>query len=92
MPIKTIHVDPEVFLEHAGITVYRCYKDDDFDQGSVNQFYTTSKTDGKGSGAEFNIFHISSAVHGAKVFCDDDRRDFLRLAINGGLVTQYVPS
>ena len=34
MPYKTIWVEPEVFLEHNGVTVYHTYRDDDFDQGA----------------------------------------------------------
>lgn len=34
MPYKTIWVEPEVFLEHNGVTVYHTYKDDDFEQGA----------------------------------------------------------
>ena len=34
MPYKTIWVEPEVFLEHNGVTVYRTYRDDDIDQGA----------------------------------------------------------
>lgn len=34
MPYKTIWVEPEVFLEYKGVTVYHTYKDDDFEQGA----------------------------------------------------------
>ena len=34
MPYKTIWVEPEVFLEHSGVTVYHTYKDDDIEQGA----------------------------------------------------------
>lgn len=34
MPYKTVWVEPEVFLEHNGVTVYHTYKDDDVDQGT----------------------------------------------------------
>ena len=29
MPYKTVWVEPEVFLEHNGVTVYHTYLDDD---------------------------------------------------------------
>ena len=34
MPYKPIWVEPEVFLEHNGVTVYHTYRDDDIDQGA----------------------------------------------------------
>ena len=34
MPYKTIWVEPEVFLEHNGVTVYHTYRDDEFEQGA----------------------------------------------------------
>ena len=33
--------DPEVFLEHNGVTVWHVYKDDDMDQGARDCWYTT---------------------------------------------------
>ena len=34
MPYKTVWVEPEVFLEHNGVTVYHTYRDDDIEQGA----------------------------------------------------------
>ena len=40
MPIKTVWVEPELFLEHAGRRVFRTYKDDDLDQGPRRYWFT----------------------------------------------------
>ena len=42
MPYRTEWVDPEVLLEHAGVTVYWTYNDDDID-APLFDWYTTSQ-------------------------------------------------
>lgn len=34
-------IDPEVFIEHNGMTVYHVYKDDEISQGRREFWYTT---------------------------------------------------
>lgn len=41
MPTKSINVAPEVFLDHAGITVYHVYEQDDMDLGRLHEYFTT---------------------------------------------------
>lgn len=43
MPYKTIWVDPKVFFEHKGVTVYHCYKDDEMRHGPLKYTFTTNK-------------------------------------------------
>ena len=50
MPYKTIWVEPKVFLEHNGVTVYHTYVDDDMDQGA-NWYWFTLREDGDEKGA-----------------------------------------
>ncbi|WP_066338601.1 hypothetical protein [Azohydromonas lata] len=40
MPTCSQWVDPEVFMEHAGVTVYRTYVDDDTSQGPSTYSFT----------------------------------------------------
>ena len=54
MPYKTIWVEPEVFLEHNGVTVYHTYRDDDFDQGA-NWYWFTLREDGDEDKGAFDI-------------------------------------
>ena len=51
MPYKTIWVEPEVFLEHNGVTVYHTYRDDDFDQGADWHWFTLQEDGGEDKGA-----------------------------------------
>ena len=52
MPYKTIWVEPEVFLEHNGVTVYHTYRDDDFEQGADWYWF---RLDQGGDESEFDI-------------------------------------
>ena len=54
MPYKTIWVEPEVFFEHNGVTVYHTYRDDDIDQGA-NWFWFTLREDGGEDKGAFDI-------------------------------------
>jgi len=40
MPTRTEQCPPELFLEHNGVQVFHAYKDDDFDQGSMDYWFT----------------------------------------------------
>ena len=40
MPARTITVEPEVSLSHAGVVVHHTYKDDDFDAGRNRYWFT----------------------------------------------------
>lgn len=41
MPFKNEWVDPEIFLTHNNLVVYRTYDDDNFENGSRGYVYTT---------------------------------------------------
>ena len=51
MPYKTVWVEPEVFLEHNGVTVYHTYKDDDIDQGANWYWFTLQELGSECEGA-----------------------------------------
>lgn len=44
MPTSTAWCDPEVFMEHNGVTVYQTYKDDDIQQGAKTYWFTCDST------------------------------------------------
>ncbi len=44
MPTSTAWVEPEVFITHAGVTVYRTYDDDDVSQGTKAYWFTCDST------------------------------------------------
>ena len=51
MPYKTVWVEPEIFLEHKGVTVYHTYRDDDFEQGARWYWFTQREDGGEDEGA-----------------------------------------
>ena len=57
MPYKTVWVEPEVFLEHNGVTVYHTYKDDDIEQGADRYWFTLREDGGEDEGA-FDIRYV----------------------------------
>lgn len=55
MPYKTIWVEPEVFLEHNGVTVYHTYMDDDIGQGTDRYWFRLDKEENDG---KFDILDV----------------------------------
>jgi len=55
MPYKEEWVDPEVFLEHKGITIYHIYKNDNIDQGERTYHYTTDIEEGERGDSAFDV-------------------------------------
>ena len=45
MPYCTQWVDPEVFMEHEGVTIYHTYKDCEFTKGELTYWFTTNELD-----------------------------------------------
>ena len=62
MPTISTWVAPEVFMTHNGVVVYRTYEDDDFDQASNGDSYTT---DNMSDGGEyvFNVHELDVPSH-----------------------------
>lgn len=62
MPYTTEWVNPEDFLEHRGVTVYRTYKYDDVQQGPRTYIFTLSPHCGEDSceceGRCMNVFDV----------------------------------
>ena len=87
MPYKTIWVEPEVFLEHNGVTVYHTYRDDDIDQGA-NWFLFTLREDGGEDKDAFDIRDVDP-LNLYKSGLDETRRAVLRHAIDNGLLKAW---
>lgn len=45
MPTKTVWVNPKLFVMHKRVRVYHTYKDDDFDQGESDFYFTLTNKD-----------------------------------------------
>lgn len=63
MPIQTIWVEPELFLEHGGVQVFHTYKDDDMDQGTNHYYFTLNS----GCGVEERACDDEPCQHGFDV-------------------------
>ncbi len=79
-------VDPEIFVEHLGVTVYHCYTGQDM---VSNFFYTVdpanSSTDNDdGSGTQFDV----SDIYGATDIRFADDETAIRYAIEAGWLTE----
>ena len=87
MPYKTVWVEPEVFLEHEGVTVYHTYKDDDFEQGARWYWFTLQEVGGEDEGA-FDIrgLDTDNLLANRPPHNSDPRRAVLRNAIDKGLL------
>lgn len=61
-PFHTDYVDPDVFLTHKGVTVFHVYKDDDYDNGAREYWFSTSPRAEEGQPGEFDVRELSTAV------------------------------
>lgn len=92
MPYRTEMVDPEVFVEHLGVTVYHIYKNDDIDEGPRAYWFTTnvngSDNDGHGQDGTFDVRSLEAATGIVTVgdFDEDATRRAVRKAIESGEV------
>lgn len=86
--------DPEVFLEHNGVTIYHVYKDELSDV-PVEDWYSTCGCESPGSAYEFDVIDVP----GYDPKCDgpgwDERRNYhkklIEAAIDAGLIEQDAP-
>jgi hypothetical protein len=85
--------DPEVFLEHAGVTVYHVYKDDDASAGARLYWYTVDP-EGSDQDADRRTFDVRGLPEADWTRLGDDRdvvvaeiRHLLRTAIEAGTLT-----
>lgn len=89
MPYRTEWVHPDVFIEHAGVTVYRIYKSDDVDQGARMYWFSTridgSDDDAHGTGGTFDVRMLDD--WDVALIEDDSIKQAIASAIDRGLIT-----
>lgn len=83
MPYRQVFEGPERFMEHKGVKVYHRYHDDDAGQGPMDHWFTTSYTQGDGSGFNFDVRDLAE---GRPVDSADDERRIIADAIDRGLL------
>jgi hypothetical protein len=62
MPYRTVWEDPEVYLEHNGVTVYHTYKDDEVEQGPRTYYFVTNISDSEDEAFDVREFKVPSRV------------------------------
>lgn len=88
MPYYSEWVEPEVFIEHNGVTVYRVYKNDNLDEGVRSYWFTVDPENtnadetSHGDGGSFDVRHLGGYVN------DDSILPVIRAAIDNGRLTQ----
>jgi len=86
MPFKSVHVEPEVFMQHKGITIYHVYSDDDVDCGKRDWCfgYREDCTDDG-----FGTFDVEKLPDYDDA-CDTDEQvqAVIRKAVDAGILTQ----
>ncbi len=94
MPYTTNWIDPALLLTHAGINVYRAYKDDDYDNGPLNNWvalydensphdHDSVETDVRDLYAQLGKDVIPRNLNVE----DADVQDVIRAAIDAGLLS-----
>lgn len=73
-----VWTEPELALEHRGVSVYHVYRNEFMDSGRREYWYTTDVTENQGG---FDIRDLDCYKEGLK------HEDVLKLAIEGGEIT-----
>ncbi len=85
MPYSSEHVDPDVAVEHKGVTIYNTYRDDDVAMGAHDYWYSTSSSEGECSGYAFDVRCLPGYREGRK------HEDVIMAAIDAGLLLSEEP-
>ena len=90
MPYETVYVPAELFIEHAGVKIYYCYKDNEIDQGCRDYWF-----DNKEASDDYAGFDVRGLSNQLKLSLPDWRDDeskeaVLIAAIDAGLIKTYV--
>lgn len=93
MPYITEWVDPEIAVEHNGVTIWRTYKNDDVEQGARSFWYTCEENGSEDGELVFDVRDLpdytpyrSNAYSSAEE--QDWHRVIMRDAIAKGHLTQ----
>ena len=78
MPYRTEWESPERAVVHNGVTVYHVYKNNEFDSGTLEHWYTLDEYDDDETDSSFDVREL-------KAFSPDlSHEDVLRAAIESG--------
>jgi hypothetical protein len=74
MPIRTEWIEPELALEHAGVSIYHTYKNDDYDRGRTTWWFTTDTGCGDDPDFYFDVRMLPAPESGPSL---DDHPKYL---------------
>ncbi|MEW6770116.1 MAG: hypothetical protein AB1330_01805 [Bacillota bacterium] len=83
-------VEPDIFLEHGGVTIYHVYKDDEIDNVIREYWYTWREDGGELTPWRFDVRDIATAL-GMSVSDFDEIEEVIKKAIDLGLLTKDGP-
>ena len=91
MPIRHVYVEPDLVVSHNGVSVWRCYVNDDIDQPEDFVFTTNVLGTDSGHPDAFDIRHATHlrAVHRMRAYPDQAKEtvsEALIEAIEAGLI------
>lgn len=78
-------VEPDEYIEHAGLTLYHVYEDDELSSGASPYWFTPS-LETEGARTDYDVRELAARL--AVPWHEDDEatRRVLRLAIDAGLI------
>jgi hypothetical protein len=82
MPFSSEWIEPEIALEYKGVTVYHVYKNDDWNNGRL-QYWFTMKQGGYDCQDDFDVRSLANAM-GADVALKPV--EILKLGIDNGIL------
>lgn len=89
MPYETTYVPAAIFLQHAGVTVFHVYKDDDIEQGTRTYWFDTNENSSDEEG--FDVRDIKNRLTGPEIQAldwetEEGRKAIIRAGIDEGLI------
>lgn len=92
MPYEYKWVDPELAVEHQGVQVFHCYKDDEINQGRRTYSFTTDSSGDEAEDPAFDVRDLPNWRPQEQPFNDDTEHVLktLRAAIELGYIKPHV--
>jgi hypothetical protein len=87
MPYKSVWVDPEIFMEYKGVTVYHVYDYNDYEEGPMCYWYTLDQDCEGFDGFAFDVRELPVCVERRSPLLDREySREVIRKAIDTGVI------
>lgn len=80
MPYQEKWIDPDIALEHHGVTVYCTYRDDDYDQGASTYYFTLDPEESGDYREDFDIRELDTPAASRLMHSKHNGRPFIFLS------------